>query len=141
VLLFAASAAGAEPKSDVEPGRKSDFGYARAMKKVDGVVYLSFDRARLLTGKEARAYSIAKGWGDDLQNDFVIANDNPKLRRLVVSPSVVVTGTGMLAMTSIPEPVTLDQFSAAVKRYKEIPVNITYDKQRRVVKIAEPFFP
>ena len=130
-------------QSEIEAGRRSDFGYARRAKKVDDLVHLSFDRANLLTGKKAIAYSRAKGMGDDVPNDYIIANDNPKLRNLVLAPSVVITGTGVLANGSVePKPVTLAAFIAALQRYDDgIPVNITYDKQRSVVKIAEPFFP
>jgi hypothetical protein len=130
-------------QSEIEAGRRSDFGYARRAKKVGDLVHLSFDRANLLTGEKAIAYSRAKGMGDDVPNDYIIANDNPKLRNLVLAPSVVITGTGVLANGSVePKPVTLAAFIAALQRYDDgIPVNITYDKQRRVVKIAEPFFP
>ena len=129
--------------SEVEPGRTSDFGFARSAKKVGDAVHLSFDRADLLTGKKAIAYSRARGMGDDVPNDYIIANDNPKLRNLVLAPSCVITGTGILANGSTnPRPVTLAAFVAAVKKYDEgIPVNITYDRERRVVKIAEQFFP
>lgn len=129
--------------SAVEPGRTSDFGFARSAKKVGDAVHLSFDRANLLTGDKAVAYSRAKGMGDEVPNDYIIANDNPKLRNLVLAPSCTITGTGILANGSTdPKPVTLAAFLAALKRYDEgIPVKINYDRQRRVVKIAEPFFP
>ena len=135
--------AAAAQQSEIEAGRTADFGYARSAKNVDGVVHLSFDRATLLTGKKAIAYSRAKGLGDEVPNDYIISNENPKLRNLVLAPSVVITGTGILANGSTePKPVTLPAFIAALRNHDDgIPVNITYDKQRRVVKIAEPFFP
>jgi hypothetical protein len=140
--LLARDVAAAQ-QSEIEAGRTSDFGYARGAKKVGNVVHLSFDRATLLTGKKAIAYSRAKGMGDDVPNDYIISNDDPKLRNLVLAPSVVITGTGVLANGSTqPKPVTLAAFIAALRKYDGgIPVDITYDKQRRVVKIAEPFFP
>ena len=127
--------------SAVEPGRKTDFGYVRSIKSVDGVTHLAFDRAQLLTGKKAIAYSISKGMGDEVPNDYIVVNDNGKLRDLVLAPSAKVYGTGILRNTTEPVPVTLQEFAKAVAKYKDVPVNITYDKQLRVVRMAEQFFP
>ena len=127
--------------SAVEPGRKSDFGYVRSIKTAGGVTRIAFDRAELLTGKKAIAYSISKGMGDEVPNDYIVVNDNPKLRELVLAPSAKLYGTGVLRNTTDPTPVTLQEFAKAIAKYKDIPVNITYDKQLRVVRMAEQFFP
>jgi hypothetical protein len=129
------------PHSAVEAGRTTDFGYARSTKTVDGVVHLSFDRATLLTGKAANDYAAAHGMEHPVPNDHLIINDNKLLRDLVLSSSVTVTGTALLSNTSDPTPVSLAYYLSKVKTTPDIPVNITYDKNLLVVKIAEHFFP
>jgi hypothetical protein len=127
--------------SAVEPGRKTDFGYVRSIKTVAGVTHISFDRAQLLTGKKAIAYSISKGMGDEVPNDYIVVNDSKKLRDLVLSPSAAIYGSGIIRNTSDTVPVSLQEFARAVAKYKEVPAHITYDKQLRVVKMAEQYFP
>jgi len=127
--------------SAVEPGRKTDFGYVRAMKTTNGVTHISFDRAQLLTGKKAIAYSLSKGMGREVPNDYIVVNDNQKLRDLVLAPSAALYGSGILRNTSDLVPVTQKEFAKAIAKYKDIPVNITYDKQLRVVRMAEQYFP
>ncbi len=127
--------------SGVDPSRKTDFGYVRSIKTVGGVTRIAFDRAQLLTGKKAIAHSISKGMGDEVPNDYIVVNDNRKVRDLVLAPSPALYGSGVIRNTSDSVPVTLQEFARAVAKYKEIPVNITYDKQMRVVRVAEQFLP
>lgn len=47
---------------------------------------LVFDAADLLTGAAANQYAAARGWEVPVANDFLIANDDPTLRTLEVSP-------------------------------------------------------
>jgi hypothetical protein len=141
-ITMAANAAALNAQtSAVEPGRKTDFGYVRSIKTVEGVTRIAFDRAQLLTGKKAIAYSVRKGMGDEVPNDYIVVNDNRKLRDLVLAPSAKLYGTGILRNTTDPVPVTLQEFAKAISKYKDVPVNITYDNQLRVVRMTEQFFP
>ncbi len=79
--------------------------------------------------------------GDEVPNDYIVVNDNKKLRDLVLSPSAAIYGSGIIRNTSDTVPVSLQEFARAVAKYKEVPAHITYDKQLRVVKMAEQYFP
>jgi hypothetical protein len=129
------------PHSAVEAGRTADFGYARSYQTVSGVVHLRFDRAILLTSKAANDYAAAHSMATPVPNDYLVVNDSHKLRDLVLSSSVTVTGTAILSGTPSPTPVTLAYFLSKVKTTPDIPLNITYNKNLLVVKIAEQFFP
>ena len=142
------------PRSAVESGLTKDFGYTKSSRTVDGYVHLSFDRAILLTGAAANAYAAAHGMATPVPNDYLVAgdrgtsaisliNDSKKLRDLVLSPDVKITGNVLLAGTGTgdPSPVSLATFLAKVKADPTIPVHITYDKNLLVTKIDEQFFP
>ena len=131
------------PRSAVESGLTKDFGYTKSSRTVDGYVHLSFDRAILLTGAAANAYAAAHGMAPPVPNDYLVINDSKKLRDLVLSPDVKITGNVLLAGTGTgdPSPVSLATFLAKVKADPTIPVHITYDKNLLVTKIDEQFFP
>ena len=132
----------AGPVSQVEKGLHQDFGFARATRTVDGWVHVTFDRATLLTGKAANDYAKAHGMESPVPNDYLIVNDNPKLRDLVLAPSVTITGTAHLAGgTSTPQPVTLPAFLAVLATDHGVPLDVTFDSALRVTAVAEPFFP
>ena len=131
------------PRSAVDPGLTKDFGYTQSSKIVDGYVHLSFDRAILLTGKAANDYAAAHGMATPVPNDYLVVNDNKRLRDLVLAPDVKITGNVLLAGTgtSDPSPVSLAAFLAKIKSDPTIPVHISYDKYLLVTKIDEQFFP
>lgn len=131
------------PRSAVEPGLTKDFGYTKSSRTVDGYVHLSFDRAILLTGAAANDYAAAHGMATPVPNDYLVVNDSKKLRDLVLSPDVKITGNVLLAGTGTgdPSPVSLATFLAKIKADPTIPVHITYDKNLLVTKIDEQFFP
>ena len=78
-----------------------------------------------------------------MPNDYLVVNDSRKLRDLVLSPDVKITGNVLLAGTgtgkrSLVSPATL---RAKIKSDPAIPVHISYDKNLLVTKIDEQFFP
>lgn len=129
------------PRSAVDPGTKTDFGYARSARTVSGYVHLSFDRAILYTGQAANDYAAKHGMATPVPNDYVLVNDSKKLRDLVLAPDASITGNVRLTGSSNPSPVTLAAFLAKIKADPGIPLNITYDSQLLVTGIAEQFFP
>ena len=130
------------PHSAVEAGRTSDFGYFTASKTTGGFVHLSFDRADLFTGAAANSYAAKHHMQTPVPNDYVIVNDSRKLRDLVLSPDVKITGIVLLAssLDGKPVPVTLADFLAKIKKDHTIPFTITFDKDLLVTKVDEHFF-
>jgi hypothetical protein len=134
----------ATPKtgSEIEPGRTSDFGYFLLARTRNGVTHITFDRATLLTGKAANDYAKAHKMESPVPNDYLIVNENPKTRDLVLGPKVAVTGTTVMANSSQPVPVSLSTLLTAIKDHgPQMPVNVTYDKRGFVVAVAEHWFP
>jgi hypothetical protein len=131
------------PRSAVEAGRTTDFGYFTASKTTGGYVHLSFDRADLFTGAAANSYAAKNHMQTPVPNDYVIVNESHKLRDLVLSPEVQITGITLLASSPSgkPVPVTLADFLAKVKKDHSIPYTVTFDKDLLVTKIDEHFFP
>ena len=70
------------------PANHRDFGYIAGIEHRGGTTYLTFDRAIFYTGDDANRYAAAHGMETPVPNDYVIANDNPKLRHLPVSAHV-----------------------------------------------------
>ncbi len=131
------------PRSAVEAGLTKDFGYAKSAKTVGGYVHVSFDRAILFTGAAANSYAAGHGMATPVPNDYVVVNDSHKLRDLVLSPTVTITGNVLLGGTSTgdPVPVTLATFLVKLKANPDIPVHVTFDSQLLVTTISEQFFP
>jgi hypothetical protein len=105
------------------------------------VTKLTFDRATLLTG--AAASSAAKAHGKTVEDDYFIVNDNPLIRTLPVSPSVVVVGSENLTGGVGPTPSTLTTLETWVSAHKDqtLPVELGYDAKGTVTNITEIFFP
>lgn len=131
------------PGSAIEQGRTSDFGYTKTTETTAGYVHLRFDRAILLFGKAANDYAAAHGQATPVTNDYLIINDNKQLRDLVLAKNVVIKGRSGLTGSgeTASSPVTVDVFLAKVKANPNIPLQLTYDKNRQVTVIEEPFFP
>lgn len=120
----------------------NDFGFLRAIKNESGHTVLVFDRAILLTGDAAKAE--AEKQGIELTNDYLITNDNKRLRDRVVAAKVTATGSQIL--TGQPAPTTIDpqQVFNYVGSHREppLPVYLRYDKATgEVTKIEEVYFP
>lgn len=85
-----------EPTEDTD-GRVVDgleMGFLRGFGD-DGGTTVQVDRAVMLTGDEALAEAEKRGF--ELQSDFLLLNDNPRIREYPVSPDVRVTLTIGLA--------------------------------------------
>jgi cytoskeletal protein RodZ len=131
----------ATPHSAVEAGLKKDFGYAKSTSTVDGWVHVEFDRALLYTGSAANSYAAGHGMQTPVPNDYVVVNDSHKLRDLVLSPTVTITGNVHLTGNSNPSKVSLATFLSKVKADPNIPLHVTFDSQLLVTSISEQFFP
>ncbi|MGE0794969.1 MAG: hypothetical protein AB7H43_03800 [Acidimicrobiia bacterium] len=73
-------------RSELEDGRH--FGFWRTFEIGDTIAYGEFDLAYFLTGEEAEAEAAARG--DEVNNDYYVVNDNPKLRTLIARGSTTV---------------------------------------------------
>jgi hypothetical protein len=78
---------GADPgRSELEDGRH--FGFWRSFEIGDTTAVGDFDLASFLTGAEAEAAAAERG--DEVNNDYYVVNDNPRLRTLVARGDTVV---------------------------------------------------
>jgi hypothetical protein len=120
----------------------NDFGFLRDIKNENGHTVLVFDRAILLTGDAAKEE--ARKQGIELTNDYLITNDNKRLRDRVVAAKVTATGSQIL--TGQPNPTTIDPqkvFDYVGSHHEPpLPVYLRYDKTTgEVTKIEEVYFP
>ena len=118
-----------------------DFGYLHTVVTTGGVTKLTFDRAILLTGAAAASY--AKAHKTEIDDDYIIQNDNPLIRTWTVSPTAVVTGSIQLSGKVADTPSTIAALQAWIAAHGKnyLPVNLYYDKADAVTKIAEVYFP
>jgi hypothetical protein len=84
---------------------RQDFGFISAVFSRDGQRYVRFDRAVMLTGKDAAAAKAARGIDPQEPPDYYIQNDNPKLRTYRLAADVKVIGSQVLAGRPQPTPV------------------------------------
>ena len=75
---------------------------------------LVFDLAYFLQGDEAKQAAVDHGVDVPLPNDSFIVNDNPLLRQVSVSPTVVVRYIPATSGTSQLQPGLFDPWAAAV---------------------------
>jgi hypothetical protein len=134
------------PLTDI-PANHKDFGYLKSVKHSGGKTYLVFDRAIFYSGDAANAYAGAHGMETPVPNDYVIVNENKKLRTLLVSPSVQLFES--IAMGHAPPddnvkgPFSdLEKFLTDHPDYApHTPFNLHYDASGRVDRIQEQFVP
>lgn len=136
------STASSRPTINSADYPEDDFGFLRDVKREDGRTVLVFDRAILLTGDAARRE--AEKRHITLDNDYLITNDNKRLRDRVVAASVTATGsqilTGHPASTAVDPQLVYDY----VRSHREppLPVYLRYDGTTgEVTKIEEVYFP
>jgi hypothetical protein len=77
-----------KPKPGLEDGRH--FGYLQAARVTADPRELVFDQAYFLIGEEANAAAEDRGLETPVPNDYLIVNDNPKLRTLPASNALVI---------------------------------------------------
>ncbi len=73
-------------RSELEDGRH--FGFWETFEIGDTIAYGEFDLAQFLTGAAAEAAAAERG--DEVNNDYYIVNDNPRLRTLIAEGDTVV---------------------------------------------------
>jgi hypothetical protein len=136
------STASSRPTIDSADYPENDFGFLRDLRSEDGRTVLVFDRAILLTGDAAQRE--AEKRHITLDNDYLITNDNKRLRDRVVAANVTATGsqilTGHPASTTIDPQLVYDY----VRSHREppLPVHLRYDRTTgQVIKIEEVYFP
>jgi hypothetical protein len=123
---------------------RQDLGFINAMFTRDGQRYLRFDRAVMLTGREAAAAKSAHGIDPTEPPDYYIQNDNPKLRTYRLARDVKVIGSQVLAGRPQPTPVTLQRLVAYLNQR---PAGSTYPpftltfRKGVVTAISEVYLP
>ena len=109
-----------EPTSSPTPsGEAGDLGDGRHFVYATSATSttLTFDLAYFLTGDDANAASAEHGGEVPVPNDYYIVNDNPVLRTLPVSPSVVVRYIPTSAVDQVQlQPGNYPAFTGAVNR-------------------------
>lgn len=98
---FTTEPGSATPTASAAAAGSKDFGYFAGTVGREPL-RLSFDRAQFLTGDAADKAAAAHGQETPVPNDYVIVNDNPKLRVLTVAETCVVYGS--LQLTSFVDP-------------------------------------
>jgi hypothetical protein len=118
-----------------------DFGYLHSVVSASGVTKITFDRAILLTGPAAASYG--KAHHLEVTDDYIIQNDNPLIRTWTLSPTAVVLGSIQLNNTVAQTPSTVAALQTFVAAHPKsfLPVDLYYDKNDAVTKIAEVYFP
>ena len=88
-------------------------------------MHLGFDRADRFTGAAANSYAAKNHMETPVPNDYVIVNESHKIRDLVLSPDVQITGITLLASSPDGQPVavSLADFLAKIKTGSHDPVH------------------
>ncbi len=126
------------------PADRKDFGFIQKIYDKDGTTYISFDRATFLTGDAANKAAAEHGYPTPIDNDYLIVNDNPKLRELPLAAAVKVLGSGALGGGQpSPTPVTLQALIAmtASSMGGNVPFHVYFDGNGQVNTIEEQFVP
>jgi hypothetical protein len=114
-----ATAAPSSTRAAVAPSAdhgRQDFGFINSLVSRDGQRYLRFDRAVMLTGRDAAAAKAARGIAAHEPPDYYIQNNNPKLRTYRLAPDVKVLGSQALAGRPEPTPVTRQRLEDYLKQ-------------------------
>jgi hypothetical protein len=111
----ASSSTTAESSTTVgeELGDGEHVGYIFSLQEMDDSSYsLGFDLAYLLTGDEAVAAATAAGV--ELDTDYYVQNDNPRVRSLTMAPDVVTTVVGEGDACCDPVEISLAEFEERI---------------------------
>ena len=119
-------------RSELEDGRH--FGFWQRFEIGDTTAYGEFDLAQLLTGTEAEAAAAERG--DEVNNDYYIVNDNPRLRTLIAEGDTVVR----VLEGGTPDPVDSNVADFAVERSPDAGFWVTIE-DGIVTEIEQQFFP
>jgi hypothetical protein len=96
--------ASAAPPQELQDGRH--FGLIKSVDLQSSPGTLVFDAADLLTGDAANQYAAARGWEVPVANDSLIANGDPTLRTLQMSPDAEIL---LMDWSRCCEPVAADR--------------------------------
>jgi hypothetical protein len=132
------------PVAEDIPADHSDFGYIAGTIERDGTTFLRFDRAIFLTGDDANKEAAARGWETPVPNDYIIVNDNTKIREQPLAAAVQVFGSCALASCSPdPVPVSLKDFVTFVgdEAGQSVPFRLHYNATGQVDRIEEQYVP
>jgi hypothetical protein len=124
--------------SEIERGRRNDLGYVVGARQDADGMHVTFDRAVLYFGADARRAARQLGLRDQLVNGRLLVNQNDLKRDLVLAPNVEILGQQQLAGSSSPKRVSLQQFLDAVaNRGQAILLDLQFDRLGYVVTIRE----
>lgn len=128
--------------SDVERGRTSDLGYfLGADQRPDGL-HVTFDRALLFFGDEARRVAKDRGLTSQVRHGALLVNQNPLTRDMVLAPDVRILGGRLLAGSQEPEPVPTEKLlSTVATRGEDVLLDLRYDRLGYVVEVRERELP
>lgn len=127
--------------SDVEPGRRKDIGlFLAATQEGDGI-HITFDRVQLLAGAKAIDYA-KKHNQPPPPGGLLVVNENPRKRKLVLSPEVTITAGQRLAGTAEPQEISVETLLAALgEKGASTVLDVTYDELGYVVAVEEKSLP
>ena len=120
-------------KSELEDGRH--YGLWSSFEIGDTIAFGEFDLAYFLTGAEAEAAAAERG--DEVNNDYYVVNDNPRLRTLIAEGDTEVL---VLADVGSPDLVPTNVADFAVDRHPDSGFWVTI-ADGIVTKIEEQFVP
>lgn len=123
-------------KADLKDGRH--FGLIKSVDLATSPGAIVFDVADLLTGEAANQYAAARGWEVPVANDSLIANDDPRLRTLRLSPD---TEIFLMDWTRCCEPALADREQLAVADVSHAWGYWITLKNGVVVKVEEQYHP
>lgn len=130
------------PTATPRPDQPSpDFGYLEGEEHHDGITYLLFNRALLLTG--ARATAEADRYGQQRLGYFVV-DKSPKVRRFELAEGAALSGSQLLTSQPQLTEVTLDRLLNYLDRHADerpLPVWLHYDGAGRIVTVEEQYLP
>ena len=141
----------ARPTASVDvPASGTDIGFLVAGSRTSAdpvVAELRFDRVQFLTGEEAERAAAANG--DEVDNDYYVVNDNPRLRTVQLLGSTTVSGDASFNSwageggQSGPRPRTLDELLrfVATDQGKATLFDLRYDKDGFVTAVVERYVP
>ena len=120
-------------RSELEDGRH--FGYWASFEIGDTIAFGELDLAYFLTGPDAEAAAAERG--DEVNNDYYVVNDNPKLRTLIAHGDTEVV---VLADPGGPDLVSSNVADFAVDRHEGSGFWVTIE-DGIVTKIEEQYVP
>ena len=127
--------------SEIERGRRTDLGFVVGARQDADGMHVTFDRALLYFGADARRAARQLRLRGQVVNGRLLVNQNDLKRDLVLAPDVEVFGLRQLAGSSAPKRISLQRFlDATGSRGRDILLDLEYDRLGYVVTIREKDF-